>query len=279
MMRGGEIRPHPQESPAVASIYRSYIAGEGYRAIAGRMMAQGVCYHADKPEWNKHMVKRILENSKYTGADGYPALITDADFTAAQDVRDGKTAGCRTAPDWMGAVKRMALCAECGAEMLKSTSVRDGYRWWHCGSENCGAVTRLTDEGMSQSLTALLNRVIARPELLTDCRQTEPADMSGLTRMQNELAHELGKPDWNEDCATAFIYAIAAEKYSILGAQSRREHEFAALAERIANTSSQTTVDKQLLSAVSEAALIGKSGIALRLKGGDVITEEGSKQP
>ena len=35
--------------------------------------------------WNKHKVKRLLENPRYTGKEGYPILVEADIFQAAQE--------------------------------------------------------------------------------------------------------------------------------------------------------------------------------------------------
>ena len=87
MIEGGRVRPHPQESDAVRYIFGQYLAGASLLTIAERMAERGPRYHQHTAEWNKHMVKRILENTKYIGVDGYPRLVSDGDFAAAQGQR------------------------------------------------------------------------------------------------------------------------------------------------------------------------------------------------
>ena len=65
MIEGGRVRPHPQESDAVRYIFGQYLAGASLLTIAERMAERGPRYHQHTAEWNKHMVKRILENTKY----------------------------------------------------------------------------------------------------------------------------------------------------------------------------------------------------------------------
>ena len=71
-IQGGQLRPHPQEGDAVRYIFGQYLAGASLLAIAEGMTGRGPRYHQHTPEWNKHMVKRVLENARYTGSDGYP---------------------------------------------------------------------------------------------------------------------------------------------------------------------------------------------------------------
>ena len=47
-------------------------------------------YHPDTPLWNKHMVKRMLENKRYTGMDGYPIIIQPELFERVAVIRAGK---------------------------------------------------------------------------------------------------------------------------------------------------------------------------------------------
>ena len=61
-MKKGEIQCSPTESAAVKEIFRLYADGMAYSKIAAEMMRRGLRYHSHTAEWNKHMVKRILEN-------------------------------------------------------------------------------------------------------------------------------------------------------------------------------------------------------------------------
>ena len=65
MIRDGLIQQHPQEADAVRYIYGQYLAGASLLTIAENMTRQGVRYHQRTAEWNKNMVKRILENARW----------------------------------------------------------------------------------------------------------------------------------------------------------------------------------------------------------------------
>jgi hypothetical protein len=284
-MRAGMIQPCPQEAEAVKFILQSYLGGESYLTIAGNMEGLGIRYHERTPEWNKHMVKRILENRKYIGADGYPPLLGAGDFAAAQSIRGGKMAGWREQSACVEAAKPKAVCALCGAPIRKESSTRDGVRWWHCGNDECGNTLRMRDDAFERSIIALLNGVIAEPERLTviECEQPEAdaetdANAADLVRLQNELGRELSKQDWNEDYATALIYAVAAEKYNAVGNTSELQRELTALRETLAARPPIETFEIGLFAAVTAAVLMGtNNSLALRLKGGAII-EEGSTE-
>ena len=85
-MEQGEIIEHPVEAEAVRDIFRRYLAGASFAALAEHLRDNGLAYDGDKP-WNKNMVARILENAKYTGGGGFPAMIQAEDFQRAQAQR------------------------------------------------------------------------------------------------------------------------------------------------------------------------------------------------
>ena len=83
-VRNGRINCHPEEAELVRAIFSRYLLGGSYSQIADEMTQQGVRYHQHNAQWNKHMVKRILENERYLGMDGYPQLVTDEEFLAVR---------------------------------------------------------------------------------------------------------------------------------------------------------------------------------------------------
>ena len=85
----GEIVRHPQEEETVRLIFDLYKNGMGFTSITHQLNENAMSYHPGRP-WNKHMVKRILENRRYLGEQGYPAIISDVDFEFAAKLKDGK---------------------------------------------------------------------------------------------------------------------------------------------------------------------------------------------
>lgn len=85
-MKLGEIVPQPQEAEAVRSIYLQYLAGASFKQLAEQLQTEDVPYDEDK-SWNKNMVARILEDSRYVGADLYPPIISAEQLQAVQERR------------------------------------------------------------------------------------------------------------------------------------------------------------------------------------------------
>lgn len=100
-IQNGEIIRQTEEEKAVQDIFSRYLLGASYSQIAAEMERQGIRYHQHTPRWNKHMVKRILENPKYLGGDVCPRLISDADFLAVQLRRGDQTTYAPAQNSWL----------------------------------------------------------------------------------------------------------------------------------------------------------------------------------
>lgn len=80
---------HPEEAEIVRDIFNRYLAGESFKRLTERLADQPISYDEGKP-WNKNMVARILEDSRYTGTKGFPAIIEAVTLQAAAERRKGQ---------------------------------------------------------------------------------------------------------------------------------------------------------------------------------------------
>jgi hypothetical protein len=275
-IQDGETVLHPDEADAVRGIFDRYLKGGSYRTIANGMSGDGFHYHEATPKWNKHMVTRILENARYTGADGWLTIIPGDVFDQAAELRASKTEGCREQPVCVNAVKRKLICAICGTSYSVSSHTRDGIRWRHCGNEECGAMLKLADAELERRVTALLNRLAEQPSLLD--MATSDAPMSpDAERIQNELYRELGKADWDENRAQSLAFAYAAEHYQALGDGDARMARAAALKEKLSGMTTLAAFDGELFHEAVEALLVYADGaLALKLVSGVIVKENES---
>ena len=138
MMRGGEIVLHPEESVAVREIFDTYPREMSLKSIAAAMT---VPYNVDKV-CNKNMVSRILENEKYIGADGYPAVIEENVFRKANEIKQRKAAAC--------------VCTDEKKKYLRSLV---------SGSSS------LTESEVEGLLVSVINKLIKKPKLAAPGKQ------------------------------------------------------------------------------------------------------------
>ena len=80
----GEYAVNDTEVEVIRQIFHRYIGGDSLKTIAAQMT---VPYNACKPVWNKNMVSRVLENRRYLGENGSPAIISQEDFDTANQIK------------------------------------------------------------------------------------------------------------------------------------------------------------------------------------------------
>ena len=181
MVQGGEAVPCPAEADAVQSIFAHYLAGTSYCKIAEEMSKGSIPYHRHTNQWNKHMVKRILENGKYLGTDVYPQLISDEEFLAVQLQREDKTdyAPC---PAGLRPIREKAVCAVCGGRLTRDTKSHGRPRWV---CPDCGAIIHISDETVQRQVSQRLRQLADTPDLLTPASTPPPLppQMPSASRM------------------------------------------------------------------------------------------------
>ena len=83
-MVNGKYSLNAPEAEAVRKIFAEYIGGKSLKTIAAEMQ---IPYNTGKAVWNKNMVCRVIENTKYIGEDGFPKIISDEDFIRASEIK------------------------------------------------------------------------------------------------------------------------------------------------------------------------------------------------
>ena len=68
-IRDGVIAAVEEEAILVRRVFSLYIGGLSYQKISDLLNREEVPYSQEAPAWNKHKVKRLLENPRYTGQD------------------------------------------------------------------------------------------------------------------------------------------------------------------------------------------------------------------
>jgi len=270
----GKIVPQPDEAKSVQEIYKRYLEGGTYTTIAVMMTETGVRYHSATPEWNKHMIKRILENSRYTGTSGLTAIIDTDVYNSVQEVRASKMDCRSTHSAFNDTVKRKLVCSNCGAAYKVKTSCKNGFRWRYCGNDDCGVSLKTTDDEFENRITALLKELADNPQMLDVQPMDAPLSMES-ERIKNEFFRELGKPDWDEFKAKSLAFACATERFGALGDVGILEHKANILKTLLHDMAPLTAFNGELFSGAVNSVLVSADGtLALSLISGKVVTEK-----
>ena len=272
MVRGGETVPCPTEADAVQNIFTRYLAGASFGRIAEEMSRGNIPYHQHTSQWNKHMVKRILENGKYLGTDVYPRLISDEEFLAAQIQREDKT-DYTPCPAALNPIREKAVCAVCGSKIARDTKSHGRPRWV-CANPDCGAIVRASDEEVQKRVSQRLRQLANTPDLLTPPPAPEAAPSADALRIQNELNVCFNRSDINPDYMKTLIFAAAAERYAVLP-DLTPVHDMEVLRERLeTGPVSDSNLRELLAKAVKAIRIGGQDYIELELTNGTMIGKE-----
>lgn len=213
-MKNGVIQIEPTESKAVREIFQAYLNGSSLLAIANLMSRQGVSYNGINNIWNKNMVKRILENEKYLGRNGYPAIIDEDMFCRANMRKKIKSTTVAEISEELKAIRSLTYCAECGHKLSRIGGNTRSEKW-DCRNPECSRFShRITDQMLIGMIAAVLNTVIANPNLLdADSEISRYTPSIEVTRQQNEISRLMDTPNVDFETAKEEIFRLAELKY------------------------------------------------------------------
>ena len=272
MIRDGVVQPHPQEADAVRYIFGQYLAGASLLAIAEDMTRQGVRYHQHTAAWNKNMVKRILENAKHIGEGGYPRLVSDEDFAAAQRQRAERNIYAPL-PTQIQPICSMVVCARCGGRMARGTRSH-GRVGWQCRNSDCGQVVRISDEALAELVDGQLRKLAQSPHLLTAPEPQRTALTMDAIRLQNELTMALNRGSEKPEYLKTLALAVTAQRYGQLP-DPTPAHDLEQLRTRLEqNRANADTLADLLRTAVRAVRLTPEKKVELELVNGTIIAEK-----
>ena len=233
-MRMGEIVRNEPEAKAVQDIFLQYTLGASLKEIAEQMGKNGPTYDEGK-SWNKNMIARILENTKYTGADSYPRLVDIKLFESAAEKRQTKQRLSERTPA-QKALKR--ICS------------------------------KPPTPDIEQQITHLLGKLAEQPERIMQPEQTSKPTH---TNTQAELDDILNTQPLDEDAARNLICKLAQEQYDTIG---NKEYETERLRRLFAAFECTAELNAELLQSAVSAVLVTRQTVRLQLKNGQIIGKD-----
>ena len=263
-IRDGQIQIKENEAQAVRMIFDHYTAGMSYSSLTDKLNGQGIPYIPGKP-WNKNMLARVLQDERYMGSAAYPQIITPKSFQYARAAKPDTsgTTGCAEIKD----IRILAQCGLCYGPMRRERKNR-----WLC-PQCMDSPTSIKDNHLILCVDRLLRKLHEKPETVAP----SPAAPSGdetVRRAQDDFAHELDKPEFDESATTAKAIALAAARFNALGSS---DYETLRLQYVLKDSKPQDGLDTGLLRQIASAVLIYPAGaVSLKLKNNQVIERSDS---
>ena len=256
-MKKGEIIAEPTESQAVKDIFKLYLDGKSMSEIARQMSICQISYNGITFDWNKNMVKRILENEKYLGKDGYPVLIDNETFNHANARKKSKATSVNEISEELKIIRSLTYCKECGHRLSRIGGNTQTDKW-DCRNIECSRFNyRLTDNMIKDILLHILNAVIANPDLLdTDSEISAYTTNIKVKCQQNEINRLMDNPEIDSEKVKTEILRLAELKYDCCTYdESPQKTEY--LKELLSDREQLNIIDYDLLKSCVSRILIG----------------------
>ena len=183
-MESGEITVCEPEANLVRSIFDRYVLGDSYTELITMLKKQPILYQTDKL-WNKNMVARMLEDSRYIGDKNFPILIAVDTFQKVTEKRAGKQ------------------------RPIQKTETQKVL------NRVCKGIPAASAE---PNVLALLNQLIANPQRLQSPAVQQPESMQEI-ELQRQLNEVMEQQPVDEDTANKLIMQLASARYDTIGSE------------------------------------------------------------
>lgn len=261
----------PKEAEFVNWSFLKYKEGLSYLSIATSLEQMGVIFEPGR-HWNKNMVKRILQDIRYTGTNGYPIIVSTELFNEVNDLIISKTTGYHRPPEHVAFLKPLTFCALCGQKLIRRAG--GGKREaWICKDKSCpGANCFIRDTQLLSGIVKSMNHVLSTAPH-TPAVPPEPSLV--VRRMTNEIKRLLSVQAQDSDSITKIIFECAAAKYAECSDGSQ-ERAYLKITSLLKQAGPLKAFDAELFKNVVRKVYVSGSGtVALELLDGRMIQEGG----
>ncbi len=273
--QNGVITTHPQEVTVLNRIFSEYQNGMSLLEIADRLNAENVEYQPGVTGWNKSRIMRLIEDERYTGKDGFPAIIDERTHQAMVEMKARKNTQHST--DRSAEVFHIdvpVICPVCGFEMCRRHDSRfqKCKQRWICSKADCRTVIHKADCDLLGDITVLLNRVIVNPDLVEI--SAEPAyELSvQILKAENEIARMLDTLDYDKNALRKTMIECVSLKYADIDSAPYIAHRLKAV---LANAEPLSAFSLRLFKgAVREIHLKKDGAVAITLINNQTIRKE-----
>lgn len=203
-IQNGELTVVKAEASVVARVASLYLEGLSYQKLADLLNQEHIPFSKEVPVWDKHKVKRLLENPRYTGQNGYPGILDTETFQCVQSLIQEKTA--KQTPKAERQILKLAdrlHCASCGSTLYRMGGKNHRKDTLYLKCAHCGITITIQDE-------ILLEEVIHQMEEWDRPEQTSYQPSGEVIRLTNAINRGLEHPDDPQEVISLILQGVAA---------------------------------------------------------------------
>jgi len=207
-----------REAEVVRNIYSLYVQGCSLKNISERLNLLTISYAGDGRAWDKNMVKRILENPRYTGEKEYPVIIPKETAELVLKRKGEKyVAPSDSQKKLRDEYREKVRCSVCGSKMMRQHAGGHGKcrLYWKCTNHNCVESRHGLNETILDSLMAqTLNEISLNTDLI-DIEVTKGCEKSSeILAANNDVMNLMSNPECETEYALDKIMNLAMRKFA-----------------------------------------------------------------
>lgn len=221
--KNGSIAIQEKETETVKRIFTEYLNGLSLLKIAEQLNNEQIEYMPSVCSWNKSRIKRIIEDERYLGTNGYPPIIDDDTHKTLMQIKSEKNTQKGT--DRKADIFNLGvpiLCPKCGSKMCRRHDSNRKYPdWWLCQNANCKKTIGISDNDLIYGITECLNTVISNPYIIKTVTDVDKESSLDVYRLENEISRVLDSHSFDKnilrkkmlECVSLIYTNISPQKY------------------------------------------------------------------
>lgn len=221
--KNGSIAIQTEETETVTRIFTEYLNGLSLLKIAEQLNNEQIEYMPGVCGWNKSRIKRIIEDERYLGTNGYPQIIDEDMHKTLMRIKSEKNTqkGTNRKEDIFN-LGVPILCPKCGSKMCRRhDSNRKCPDWWLCQNDNCKKTIGISDNDLIYGITECLNTIISNPDIIETVTDTDKEPSLDVRRLNNEISRMLDSHSFDKnilrkkmlECVSLIYTNISPQKY------------------------------------------------------------------
>lgn len=216
-----------READVVRNVFSLYVQGNSLKNISDRLNMLPISYAGDGRQWDKNIVKRIIENKKYAGDKDYPVIIPPETAELALKCKE-KRGGEITAEDKckLDAYRKITSCGICGSKMMRkhAGSGKNRRIYWQCTNRECSCSRHMFRENILDRIIAeLLNELTDDLEMIEYTAEKDYERDTEVIRLTNEINDIIGSSKSEAADVIERIMNLASKKFKMCKAGDNTE--------------------------------------------------------
>lgn len=219
--KNGSIAIQEKETETVKRIFTEYLNGLSLLKIAEQLNNEHIEYMPGVCGWNKSRIKRILEDERYLGSNGYPSIIDEDMHKTLMWIKSEKNTqkGTNRKADIFN-LGVPILCPKCGSKMCRRhDSNRKCQDWWLCQNDNCKKTISISDSDLIYGIIGCLNTVISNNDIIKTVTDVDKEPSLDVRRLENEISRVLDSHSFDKNILRKKMLERVSLKYKDIDSQ------------------------------------------------------------